>query len=257
MLKIPEMDNVFISELFEEWRQPRPGRLTRAVNRGLEKLRVRARIHPELATGGMTSIEQRMNMVHLVTEVLIHEVPGDFVELGCHDGKSAALFTKVMQYYDDSRTLHVYDSFAGLPAAHAKDAREDSTEGQMKTTEEALRDNFRRSGLPLPRIHKGWFTETLPGDGLPQAIAFAHLDGDLYESILTSLEHTYPRLSPGAVCLVDDYSDPGLFDAVDQFPGVKLACDEYLADKPERVTLMYGGYNSKLGFGSHGYFRKL
>jgi O-methyltransferase len=84
------------------------------------------------------------------------------------------------------------------------------------------------------------------------------LDGDLYDSIKVSLEYVYPRLSPGAVCLVDDYCDFDVFrEAVDLCPGVKRACDEFLANKPEKVAVMYGGYDSALGYGSHGYFRKL
>ena len=33
-------------------------------------------------------------------------------------------------------------------------------------------------------------------------------------------------------------------------PGVKQACDEYLADKPERISFIYSAEMS------HGYFRK-
>jgi O-methyltransferase len=95
----------------------------------------------------------------------------------------------------------------------------------------AVRANFRRYALPQPIVHRGWFSETLP-TGLPASISFAHLDGDLYDSILTSLRHVYPRLAPGAVCLVDDY------------------CDE--AVHPD-------GWNHLRGAGclSHGVFRKL
>nr|WP_245455214.1 TylF/MycF family methyltransferase [Mesorhizobium sp. M9A.F.Ca.ET.002.03.1.2] len=33
------------------------------------------------------------------------------------------------------------------------------------------------------------------------------------------MEYVYPRLSKGAACLIDDYTDPGLFDSVDLYPG--------------------------------------
>jgi O-methyltransferase len=84
---------------------------------------------------------------------------------------------------------------------------------------------------------------------LPSRIAFAHLDGDLYESILTSLTHVYPRLSQGAICLIDDYADPAC-PGWNGLPGVKVACDEYLRDKPERVSVLYAGDRA------HGFLRK-
>jgi hypothetical protein len=106
-------------------------------------------------------------------------------------------------------------------------------QGQLKTTEDVLRYNFKRYNLPLPEIHRGLFKDTLP-DGLPGKICFAYLDGDLYESILVSLEHVYPKLAKGAVCLIDDYNDPSINPlGWNKLPGVKKACDEYLSNKPE------------------------
>jgi O-methyltransferase len=86
---------------------------------------------------------------------------------------------------------------------------------------------------------------------LPEQISFAYLDGDLYDSIKLSLESVYPRLSPGAICLIDDYADPAVFpEAWNELPGVKRACDDFLAGKPETVSFIYSADMS------HGYFRK-
>ncbi|MFQ1700219.1 TylF/MycF/NovP-related O-methyltransferase [Loktanella agnita] len=104
-------------------------------------------------------------------------------------------------------------------------------------------------------MHEGWFHETLPAT-IPDQIAFAHLDANYPESTKIGLEYLYPRLAKGAICLLDDYADTTVFQSVDFFKGVKQACDAYLADKPEEVTLLYGGYDSIHGFGSHGYFIK-
>jgi O-methyltransferase len=69
---------------------------------------------------------------------------------------------------------------------------------------------------------------------LPDEICFAHLDGDLYTSIRDSLKVVYPRLVPGAACIIDDYGWDGL-------TGVKVAVDEYMADKPEKVRPLATG----------------
>ncbi len=69
--------------------------------------------------------------------------------------------------------------------------------------------------------------------------------------MLTSLQHVYPRLSKGAICLIDDYCDPSVNKGWNKLPRVKEACDHHLADKPERVSGLYASDYS------HGYFRKL
>ena len=198
----------------------------------------------------MTNVEKRINMYHLASQVLAYDVPGDFVELGCNEGKSAALFQTVIDHYGGNRSLHVYDSFEGLPAVTQADGDTSYYAGQLSTTQDQLVANFKSAGLKPPHIHIGWFDKTLP-TGLPERIAFAHLDGDFYESIKISLEYVYPRLSRGAVCLIDDYCDPAVHGCRNDLPGVKKACDEYLADKPEKVSLLYARE------GTHGYFHKL
>ncbi len=243
------MHNVFISQHFD-WATPPLSTRARLANRVLAAFRSRVRLGAPPWVGGMTNVEQRMNMCLLVEQVLTYRVAGDLVEVGCHDGKSATLFQSYIEHIAPDRTLHVFDSFQGLP----EPGEEDGTtpifgSGQLPATEQALLDNFAEVGLNAPVIHRGWFSDTLP-TGLPERICFAHLDGDYYDSIRESLEYVYPLLSSGAVCLIDDYSDPAIYDNWNGLPGVKKACDEFLGDKPEEVSVLYSGYFS------HGFFRK-
>ena len=68
---------------------------------------------------------------------------------------------------------------------------------------------------------------------------------------MVSLVNVYPRLSSGAVCLIDDYCDPEINpQGWNHLPGVKKACDVFLAGKPERICYVYSGNFS------HAYFRK-
>jgi len=256
MLSAKEMANIFITNCFNGWVQAKPSKKIELANKILGKLRFSACHTPHVNNETMTSVEQRINMFHLASGVLFYEVPGEFVELGCHAGQSSVIFQKIIEHYDKSRTLHVYDSFEGLPEVRPYDGNTPARKGQMATAQENLLSNFARVGLKPPVIHQGWFEDTLPTQ-LPEQIAFAHLDGDLYDSTRVSLEYVCPKLSKGAVCLIDDYTDPAVFEACNWFPGVKKACDEFLSDKQEQVAVLYGGYDSKLGYGSHGYFRKL
>lgn len=114
---------------------------------------------------------------------------------------------------------------------------------------ERVLDTFSHLHATPPEIHAGWFKDTLPG-ALPDRICFAHLDGDLYSSVKESLESVYPRLSRGAIVVIDDYSDPERLDVHNVLPGVKRACDEFLRDKEETVHVLIGGHEA------HGYFTK-
>lgn len=242
------MHSAFITELFD-WRQRETPRAARLLNAILRRLGSPLRLYAARFSGVMTNVEQRMNMFHLASQVLAYGVPGDFVELGCNAGHSAVLLRKVLDHFDPQRELHLYDSFQGLPPPSPQDGNTRFVAGQMSVTSETLLANFRAVGVAAPVVHAGWFDDTLP-NGLPDTIAFAHLDGDFYESILTSLRYVYPRLAPGAICLIDDYADPSVLRGWNELPGVKRACDEFLADKSERVSVLYAGDYA------HGYFRK-
>lgn len=244
------MHNIFITNQFDDWKLKPPSKKAEWVNKILAKLGKGVRLMPPTNTGRMTNVEQRMNMYHLVSQVLVYDVPGDFVELGCNAGLSAVLFQKIISYYDESRELHVYDSFEGLPDAKSADGDTSFKKGEMRTTKDTLISNFKSAGLKPPHVHVGWFDKTLPTE-LPEIIAFSHLDGDFYDSLKVSLDYVYPRLSKGAVCLIDDYCDPSVCNIWNKLPGVKRACDEFLADKPEKVSVLHAGEYA------HGFFHKL
>jgi len=84
-----------------------------------------------------------------------------------------------------------------------------------------------RQGLAPPAVHGGWFQDTLPQE-LPRKICFAHIDCDYYTSVTEGLAAVYPRLADNAVVVIDDYDWEGL-------PGVKIAVNEFLRDKPEII----------------------
>jgi len=258
------MDNFFITKYFD-WQVRRSSNIDRALNLLTKRFGFRPNtagfvdrlIHRVTGlslgptrSGISTNIEQRVNMYHLVSQVIAYKVDGDLVEVGCNQGQSAVLMKKVMDSYGSCKRLHVYDSFEGLPSVGGEDGSS-YKKGDLATSEEVLRRNFRLHSLEFPEIHKGWFENTLPGS-LPDKICFAHLDGDLYDSIMISLKHVYPRLSGGAICLIDDYCDKEINpNGWNYLPGVKHACDDYMADKPETICYLYSGTFT------HGFFRKI
>jgi len=64
---------------------------------------------------------------------------------------------------------------------------------------------------------EGWFSDTLPLL-LNRKFAVIRLDGDLYDSTMTSLNCLYPNLASGGFCIIDDYGAvEGCRKAVEDF----------------------------------------
>jgi len=158
-------------------------------------------------------------------KVLDNNTAGDIVEFGCYVGTTSLFMHRMLIAKADKhdRTLHVYDSFQGLPEKKQQDISpmgEQFQAGKLSASKATLIKNFRRAKLPLPIIHKAWFDELTDTD-LPSSIAFAFLDGDYYESILVPLRLIWPKLTQGAVIIVDDYHNQAL-------PGAAKAVNEWL-----------------------------
>jgi O-methyltransferase len=244
------MNNIFLTNYLGV--PPRSSKL-------LDKLDgVVARLFPWIRIGsswrGMASVEFRMNLFHLLYSTLREEIPGDVVEIGCHVGESSVIIEKILEEYNSDKKFYVFDSFEGVPNPNKSDEKV-YKKGDMAASIEEFINNFEKLGLKKPKIIKGWFDKTL-NKNLPDEISFALLDADLHSSTLLALKNLYPKLSKNACCILGVYWDPdldisGTTRMTYRSPGVKKACDEFFADKPEKVNvLVSGNYTS-------GYFFKL
>lgn len=166
--------------------------------------------------------------------VLDNNIEGDIVELGCNIGTTSVFIERLLQEYLPRRKFHVYDSFEGLPEKSIQDETIQTTssfnKGSCKTKIEFLIFNFKMLSLRLPKIHIGWFGE-ISDKEYPEKIAFAFFDGDFYSSIMDSFKKVYPKLSPLSRLAIHDYGHSEL-------PWVERACDDFLANKPEKWTIL-------------------
>jgi O-methyltransferase len=190
----------------------------------------------------MTSVEQRINLFHLCNQVLAYNVPGDIVELGTSRGQTAVIYAKLLEKYGAKNQLHLFDAWPN------------------PGTIEAIRFNFLEAEAQPPILHRGLFEATIPAE-LPEAICLASIDlgagmaPDLKTNVLFCLEHIYPRLSPGGICVLQSYCDPAVHPNLAPYhrPQVKAAADEFLKDKKESMSVMYSG---RFHVFAHAYFRK-
>lgn len=157
--------------------------------------------------------------------------PGLMLELGVFSGKSIWVIAQ-----RTPRVVHGFDSFEGLPEDWTgnKDPKgQYSTGGRMPEVPANV------------RLHRGWFSETLPGflEAHSEEIAFMHIDCDLYSSTRTVLEATAGRLREGTVIVLDDYFNfPGWrnheFKALQEFVRATGIEYEYIGYARHQVALI-------------------
>ena len=156
-------------------------------------------------------------------------VTGDFVELGCYKGDTSLLLAKLLKNHGSEKKLWLYDSFAGLPPKTKEDvsvAGDQFKAGELFVSKREVVEKFKRAGLRIPIIKKAFFEALSPEADLPEAVAFAFCDGDLYASIKTSLRLVLPKLAKEGIIIIHDYNNPEL-------PGSSRAVDEFLCAHPE------------------------
>jgi len=182
----------------------------------------------------MTGKDAMYALYQAVQYVVAAKVPGDFVECGVWRGGSslvAALSLRALG--DQSRILHLFDTFEGMAPPTAADV--DRSGGRASdyidrygdegkwcyVGEDEVRAVFAAEGFDEDRVrlYKGDVVDTLPASRL-DTISVLRLDTDWYESTRVELEVLYPKLSPGGVLIIDDYG---------HWRGARQAVDEYFA----------------------------
>ena len=180
---------------------------------------------------GMLSFPRATHIVHYLLQTW--GIPGAVGEFGCHAGRTAVLMASLTD-----KPLYLYDSFKGLPPTCEHDKTSDVFhEGAMSISEDAVRSRFRFHGLSQPSIVSKFFNEIQDAD-LPEHFAFVHLDGDFYDSILSSLVHAYPRMSPGGIIIIDDFG-------WEELPGVIKAVNDYCIMERALRPIPLQGINGK------------
>lgn len=177
------------------------------------------------------------------TEILLEllektlDVKGDVVEFGCYRGDTSVLLERRLEKYRNEnhdktlKLLWIYDSFEGLPAKTKEDssaAGDQFKAGELLVTKREVIEKFKRYGLKIPRIRKGFFEDLNPDEDVPEKISYAFLDGDLYTSIKTSLKLVENRMAKDGIIIVHDYNNPEL-------PGSSRAVDEWLRAHPGKT----------------------
>lgn len=200
--------------------------------------RIRARNLTYLSDRKLSSLVESCRAIEA------HNIPGIFAEAGCALGGSAILISSLKKA---ARPFHVYDVFDMIPPPTEDDTPDvheryktiregksqgiggDKYYGYQEDLYALVQSNLRQFGIDQDAqrvsLIKGLIQDTMHID---QPVAFAHIDVDWYEPVMTCLERIVPNLSVGGSVILDDYHDWG---------GCRKAADEYFRGRRGRFIM--------------------
>lgn len=152
------------------------------------------------------------------------KVNGDIAEVGSYRGGSAKLISEAK----GNKTLHLFDTFEGLPDLCNLDDSRQFQKGDYSASLKDVKDYLK--DYQDVYFYQGLFPST--ADPIKdKTFSFIHLDVDLYEATLESIKFFYPRMEKGGIMISHDY----IYAA-----GVRKAFDDFFQDKPEPIIEMSG-----------------
>jgi O-methyltransferase len=160
-----------------------------------------------------------------IARVLKDGVAGDIAEVGVYRGNTARIFAAAARA--SGHRLFLFDTFSGFDAADQADSDRRST-SFTDTSLDAVKTFV---GTESTEYIAGRFPDSLKGVAMPDRFAIVQLDCDLYQPTAAGLSFFYPRISPGGLLILHDYSSG-------HWSGCRQAIDDFLKDKPERPVLM-------------------
>lgn len=186
---------------------------------------------------------RQAQLFNCIRDVLDRKISGQFAECGCFRGQASHMLASMIQQNGKkNKKLHLFDSFEGLsdflPADNKGHSRSDEQIGKMKKhfsiDENTVRKNLNE--FDFIEYHKGWIPDRF-SDVVDQTFCLVHVDVDLYQPTLHSIEFFYPRMVTGGWILIDDYN-------AKSYPGANKAVDDFVrAVNPiTAIALQCGGY---------------
>jgi hypothetical protein len=178
---------------------------------------------------------------------MISKIPGDIVECGVGRGRSLITITSLRNYLELSnplipkRKIFALDSFEGFPEPTQNDSsirnpkkgewsKSPNHEFDYSITEISKVLNFAEldvSDSNRLEFVKGFFNDSTPKLNV-EKIAILHLDGDLYESVLSPLKNLWSKVQLGGLIVIDDYILEDSEFEKEAFPGARKVVNEFL-----------------------------
>jgi len=186
-----------------------------------------------------------VDLQHTIRHLERQKIEGIFIEAGCALGGSAIVIASSKKR---DRPLFVYDVFGMIPPPSSSDGEDvhkrykiikdgkseglgdETYYGYLDNLMDIVKGNFAANKVDIDqnniKLIKGLFQDTLK---IKQKVAFAHIDADWYESVMTCLKEIEPVLVSKGVLVIDDYY---------YYSGCRIAVDEYFKDKKNQYLFI-------------------
>ena len=173
-----------------------------------------------------------------------NNITGDYAEFGCASAKTFRLVSNYIRQIKLPMKQWAFDSFMGLPAQEGdKDFHPRWIEGDFAMSLEMFEAVVAAHGVERSAFEAvpGYYYDTIGPKAqkrppsLPDDIALAYVDCDLYSSTSDVLFFLKPRLKTGMIIAFDDYFCYA--DGVKS--GERLAMLEFLKENPEWEFVPY------------------
>jgi O-methyltransferase len=176
------------------------------------------RFYEAAAPRTLVSIDRCYVLYTLLLQAI--HVEGDIWECGVYQGGTAFMMARVLKNHGAWKKLFLFDTFEGMPSS---DSRKDlHKKGDFADTSlESVAEYIKEEEVCIFR--KGYIPDSFLGLE-SRKIALAHIDVDIYKSVIDCLEFIWPRLSFGGFIIFDDYGFPTC-------PGARTAVDEFFHAK--------------------------
>jgi hypothetical protein len=172
--------------------------------------------------------ERRFNLYNLAKAFSV--IDGDLAECGAHRGRGSYLMLAANRH--NQKHMYSFDSFEGLSEPTDADASGDKRVQPWAMNDFAVAEEEAAANLAAFKgrftLYKGWIPERFP-EVSDRRFSLVHIDVDLYDPTLASVEFFWPRLNPGGLIVCDDYASR-------RCPGAKKAMDEFAASQGLRVA---------------------
>ena len=149
----------------------------------------------------------------------VKNLSGSIAEVGVYQGSSAKLIAE----NKNDKNFYLFDTFEGLPKTTQND--EVKSGWLSNTSLDSVKQYL--SNYENLFFYKGYFPQTAR-NLTSEKFCLVHLDTDLYQSTLDSLEFFWPKMVKGGRIISHDYNAGNI-------GGVKQAFKEFFKESPEML----------------------
>lgn len=153
------------------------------------------------------------------------DIPGDYVECGVNRGGIARTQIELLDFNQLAKSYWLVDTFCGFP----EEQKQFVSSGMPADAYSECYEDVVRTFAPFPRVRlvRGAVPDVLPQVEV-DSVCYLSLDMNTAEPELQALEYFWPRLSRGAIVIMDDYVYHG-------FERQKAVLDEFARQKNTQI----------------------